>query len=214
MAMAGLQRTDNNLDFSNWPLAQMINQKNYYTYVPSYFTCWTSDALGLQANKCLVDQFTDQCSREFLKRDDQILALRLQQEERLDQRKKAAVDRDRARAQDGQEGPYPEAEQDVDEDVPMDDAGNENFGSKTIIIHVGSQNLRIGFATDALPKTIPMVVARKSARSEAEDSEPCPKRLKLDDDVPSEEWFGEEVCLSMMLVRTSLTSIQVLERVR
>jgi actin-related protein 8 len=135
---------------------------------------------------------------EFLKRDDQILALRLQQEERLDQRKKAAVDRDRARAQDGQEGAYAEPEPDLEEDVPMDDAGNENFGSKTIIIHIGSQNLRIGFATDALPKTVPMVVARKAARSEAEDSEPCPKRLKLDDDTPSEEWFGEEVCSPAM----------------
>jgi hypothetical protein len=39
MAMAGLQRTDNNLDFSNWPLAQMINQKNYYTYVHPLSTC-------------------------------------------------------------------------------------------------------------------------------------------------------------------------------
>jgi actin-related protein 8 len=155
----------------------------------------------LLVNKRFFMLSNDQSVSEFLKRDDQILALRLQQEERLDQRKKAAVDRDRARAQDGQEGPYPEAEPDVDEDVPMDDAGNENFGSKTIIIHVGSQNLRIGFATDALPKTVPMVVARKAARSEAEDSEPCPKRLKLDDDTPSEEWFGEEVCFSVM--RTS-----------
>jgi hypothetical protein len=42
-----------------------------------------------------------------------------------------------------------------------------------------------------------MVVARKAARSEAEDSEPCPKRLKLDDDTPSEEWFGEEVSFSI-----------------
>jgi hypothetical protein len=27
----GLQRTDNSLQFSNWPVVQMINQKNYYT---------------------------------------------------------------------------------------------------------------------------------------------------------------------------------------
>ena len=45
---------------------------------------------------------------EYLKRDDQVLALRLQQEERLNARKKAAVDIDRARAHGGQDGvPYP-----------------------------------------------------------------------------------------------------------
>lgn len=37
-----------------------------------------------------------------------------------------------------------------------------------------------------------MVIARKAPRSEAEDSEPRPKRLKLDEDAPSEEWFGED----------------------
>lgn len=131
---------------------------------------------------------------DFLKRDDQILALRLQHDEQLDRTKKNAVDLDRARAQAAHDGlPFVEPNQDLDEDVPMDDADNENYGSKTIIIHVGSQNLRIGFATDALPKTIPMVIARKAVRLEAEHSEPRPKRMKLDEDAPSEEWFGEEV---------------------
>lgn len=130
---------------------------------------------------------------EFLKRDDQVLALRLQQEERLDRRKKAAVDLDRARAQNGQEGPFPDVDPDMDEDVAMDDVDGENYGSKTIIIHVGSQNLRLGLATDALPKTVPMVIARRADRTESEDSEPVPKRMKMDEDAPSEEWFGEEV---------------------
>lgn len=103
------------------------------------------------------------------------------------------MDLDRARAQNGENGGFQETEADLDEDVPMDGAGNENYGSKTIVIHVGSQNLRLGFATDALPKTIPMVIARKSKKTEAEDSEPSPKRIKLGDDIPSEEWFGEEV---------------------
>ncbi len=30
---AGLQRTDNNMEFTTWPQVPMINQKNYYTYV-------------------------------------------------------------------------------------------------------------------------------------------------------------------------------------
>lgn len=86
-------------------------------------------------------------------------------------------------------------EDDLDNDVGLVDELGENYGSKTIVIHVGSQNMRIGFATDALPKTVPMVIARKSPKTEAEDSEPVPKRIKLDDDTPSEEWFGEEVRL-------------------
>ncbi|KXT10189.1 hypothetical protein AC579_8194 [Pseudocercospora musae] len=130
---------------------------------------------------------------EFLKRDDQVLALRLQQEAALDRRKKAAVDLDRARAQNGEQvAAYPDVDQNLDEDVVMDDIYGENYGEKTIVIHVGSQNLRLGFATDALPKTVPMVVARKADRTEAEHSEPVPKRIKLHDDAPSEEWFGEE----------------------
>lgn len=31
--LIGLQRTDNNMDFTTWPQVNMINQKNYYTYV-------------------------------------------------------------------------------------------------------------------------------------------------------------------------------------
>jgi actin-related protein 8 len=29
--MAGLEKTDNDLDLTSWPVVQMINQKNYYT---------------------------------------------------------------------------------------------------------------------------------------------------------------------------------------
>jgi hypothetical protein len=32
-SLAGLARTDNNMEFSTWPQVNMINQKNYYTYV-------------------------------------------------------------------------------------------------------------------------------------------------------------------------------------
>ena len=29
--MAGLERTDNNMELTSWPQVTMINQKNYYT---------------------------------------------------------------------------------------------------------------------------------------------------------------------------------------
>jgi actin-related protein 8 len=75
----------------------------------------------------------------------------------------------------------------------MDDS--EPYGSKIVVIHPGSQYLRIGFANDALPRTVPMVIARRWKENEAEENggEPLPKRLKSDDE-PAEKWFGDEVC--------------------
>ncbi|KAL8715027.1 MAG: hypothetical protein Q9220_000984 [cf. Caloplaca sp. 1 TL-2023] len=147
----------------------MINQKNYYT--------------------------------EYLKREDQILPLRLQQEERRNHMTTNAKDRDRALAQSRPgEPPLPDLEMDIDDDVGLDDVnglgGQDALGSKIVIIHPGSQNLRIGLASDALPKTVPMVIARRwnCCESEEEGGEPRPKRLKLDDGTTKEpeKMFGDE----------------------
>lgn len=117
---------------------------------------------------------------------------------------KTAKDRDRALAMaKANDLGLPEAEAEGDGDTNMEDAEEttaETAGSKVIVVHVGSQNLRIGLASDALPKTIPMVIARKSPSNEAEDhEEPCPKRLKMDDgsDLEPEKMFGPEVCLQL-----------------
>ena len=96
---------------------------------------------------------------DFLKRDDQILALRLQNEEARNRMTKAARDKDRALANAGPNGV---ADPDVDmgaDGEAEDGVEIEAFGSKTIVIHPGSQNLRLGLATDALPKTVPMAVS-------------------------------------------------------
>lgn len=94
------------------------------------------------------------------------------------------------------------AEGDVDmEDViaaeEAEGAVEAQPGSKVIVIHPGSQNLRIGLASDALPKTIPMAIARKSITNECDGQggEPKPKRLKSEHGEPldSEEMFGKEV---------------------
>lgn len=113
---------------------------------------------------------------------------------------KAAKERDRALAMSKQnELPLPEEE--ADQDTTMGEAGNEEeeavAGSKTIVVHVGSQNLRIGLASDALPKTIPMVIAHRSEMNESEENggEPKPKRLKMDDGelMEPEKMFGPDV---------------------
>ncbi|KAJ5542381.1 hypothetical protein N7461_008384 [Penicillium sp. DV-2018c] len=133
---------------------------------------------------------------DYLKRDDQMLAYRLQNEEARKKMTKKAKDQDRASAMP--KADTAEGEGEADADANMEDAEEtptEMAGSKVIVIHIGSQNLRIGLASDALPKTVPMVIARKSATNESEEhEEPKPKRFKHDDgsELEPEKAFGPE----------------------
>lgn len=127
-----------------------------------------------------------------MKRDDQVLALRLQTEAARDRLVQSAKDRDRALARNGHaEVPLPLPVADIQ---PEEAAASPNDGtdpSKVIVIHPGSQNLRIGFASDALPKTIPMTVATKFPQTESEMHEALPRRqfeAKTADQQYGEEW--------------------------
>lgn len=97
---------------------------------------------------------------------------------------------------------------DIDSQAAVDDAAaivaaeeqeEATLGSKVIVIHPGSQNLRIGLANDALPKSLPNVIARRSPKAEFEEEERSPKRMKVTDDdgeevEEPEALFGGEVC--------------------
>ncbi|KAI9652564.1 MAG: actin-like protein arp8 [Trizodia sp. TS-e1964] len=164
----GLERTDNGMEFTIWPQVGLINQKNYYT--------------------------------EYLKRDDQSLAFRLQNDETRDRMARAAKDKDRALAHSGHpdvplENIPAENGEDGEEEAKAG-SGEEMLGSKVIVIHLGSQNLRIGLSSDALPKTIPMVIARKSQESESEENgaELNPLRAKSVEGeyIEPEKRFGDE----------------------
>jgi actin-related protein 8 len=125
-----------------------------------------------------------------MKRDDQILPFRLQNEANREKMIRNAKDKDRALARTGStDVPLPT---NGDGELEDDELGGENGfeTTKTIVIHPGSQNLRIGFASDALPKTIPMCIASKYPVTESEEYESRPKRQKLDG--TAEELFGEE----------------------
>jgi actin-related protein 8 len=135
---------------------------------------------------------------EFLKREEQYLAFRAPQEEATARMVQAARDKDRALAF----GAPPEGAEDENEEGTAEDAvvtSMQADPSKLIVLHCGSQNLRIGLGTDALPRTVPMVIARrwKEAECEENNGEPCPKRQKVDGAVPAsalpEKWFGEDV---------------------
>lgn len=73
------------------------------------------------------------------------------------------------------------------------DGDSKPIHNRTIVIHPGSQNLRIGLASDILPKNVPMVIARKcdKAEFETDDGEPRPKRRKVESD--SDKLFEDEV---------------------
>lgn len=129
-----------------------------------------------------------------MKRDDQILPLRLQNDANRDRIVQSAKDRDRERALNPR-GEVPL----LADDVPEEDGGGadedgtvpaKNDPSRIIVIHPGSQNLRIGFASDALPKTIPMTLATRFPQTEAEQYEALPRR-QFEAKTP-EEQYGEE----------------------
>ncbi len=77
---------------------------------------------------------------------------------------------------------------DVDGKLPdeaTEEEEAEKLGSKIIVIHPGSQNLRLGLASDALPKSIPNVIAKRAEKAEFEVEERCPKRMKLGSETDS-----------------------------
>ncbi|OAA58587.1 chromatin remodeling complex subunit [Niveomyces insectorum RCEF 264] len=144
---------------------------------------------------------------EYMKRDDQILALRVQNEANRDRLVQNAKDRDRALNQSRGEIPLPLAEPQQG-DFPLNMPTDGMDISKIIVIHPGSQYLRIGFSTDVLPKTVPMCLASKFPRTESEEYDALPRRQfeaqKVDQQY-GEEWskkykkMSEDLKLDMRL---------------
>jgi len=124
-----------------------------------------------------------------MKRDDQILSLRLQNEAARDRLVQTAKDRDRFLSNNANgEIPLPLPEDQTD-DVTTQSADYQD-PSKIIVIHPGSQNLRIGLASDALPKTVPMTLATKFPQTEAEMNEALPRRKF--EAASTDEEYGQE----------------------
>ncbi len=98
---------------TNWPDVTPINQKNYYTYAIRHPLIYVSGA-----RCCCRAVLTNRLSgSDYMKRDDQVLALRLQAEATRDRLVQSAKDRDRALARNGHaEVPLPVA------DIPPEEA--------------------------------------------------------------------------------------------
>ncbi|KAK4137338.1 actin-like ATPase domain-containing protein [Trichocladium antarcticum] len=127
---------------------------------------------------------------DYMKRDDQILSLRLQAEANRDRLVQNAKDRDRALNTSIANGevPLPDDELQGDDGAAPPTAFLDP--SKIIVIHPGSQNMRIGFASDALPKTVPMALATKYPQTESEMYEALPRRQF--EERTMEQQHGEE----------------------
>lgn len=125
-----------------------------------------------------------------MKRDDQILPYRLQHEANRDRMIRKAKDRDRALARTGHTDVPVSINGELELDEDESSLGDSSDAHKIIVIHPGSQNLRIGLASDALPKTIPMTLAAKWQHAESSASAQRPRRFRTD--VSPEQQFGEE----------------------
>ncbi|PHH78106.1 hypothetical protein CDD82_3202 [Ophiocordyceps australis] len=127
---------------------------------------------------------------DYMKRDDQVLALRIQNDATRDRLVQTARDRDRLLSKPAN-GELPLPISDLGDDEGAATPSGAIDPSRIIVIHPGSQNLRIGFASDALPKTIPMTLATRFPETESDSQDELPRRQlegKTVDQQYGEEW--------------------------
>ncbi|CCG83898.1 protein of unknown function [Taphrina deformans PYCC 5710] len=122
-----------NLKFSQFQPIPPINQKNFYT--------------------------------EYLKNDNQYFANRqiAENAKKAAQMKKAKL-AEKGSTDDGRTGVVAKttgANDDSDDEDEEDTGERAALGSKTIVLHLGSSNTRLGLASDPHPKSVPTVLARK-----------------------------------------------------
>lgn len=171
----GIRRTEqeNELPFTTIPSISLINQKNYFT--------------------------------DYLKKDDQIMMLRDSKEKLLPKPSKEPSStnlKQDASANAGdilkklKNGDYNDLSTGANTPIPgtstptpgpnaegNDDENEEDIkiGSRTIVLHPGSSNIRIGLATDVDPKIVPNVIALKKPNFTKEgDDESETQELNFD----------------------------------
>ncbi|OUM52282.1 hypothetical protein BVG19_g1456 [[Candida] boidinii] len=171
----GIRRTEqeNELPFTTIPSISLINQKNYFT--------------------------------DYLKKDDQIMMLRDSKEKLLPKPSKEPSSSTNLK-QDAsvnagdilkklKNGDYNDLSTGANTPIPGtstptpgptaegNDEENEEdikIGSRTIVLHPGSSNIRIGLATDVDPKIVPNVIALKKPFFTKEDDESETPELNFD----------------------------------
>jgi actin-related protein 8 len=118
---------------------------------------------------------------DYLRRDDQIMFYREWNEEQ-----RRVKEQKNAPAGTGASTPLPDgvqsdAQQPAEEKIPQ--------GAKTIVIHIGSRNLRVGLASQAYPKTTPFVIAHRMAANGAKENN---QRVPPRGEETSDSMFGDD----------------------
>ncbi|BFZ56690.1 Actin-like protein arp8 [Savitreella phatthalungensis] len=132
----------------------MPSRKRQETELPSHPFRFTTFTTASSLN--LKNFYTG-----YLKNDNQTLSTRLIQ----DNLKKAAAAKSQreAAAAAAKAGTPDDTASLAPEDE--DDAAEQAAGSKTIVLHLGSSNMRVGLASAYQPETVPMVIARRAPGS-------------------------------------------------
>jgi len=145
---SGIEKRDNPLKFSTIESGNLINQKNYFT--------------------------------DYLKKDDQIFILRERKQIRLNKVQQKQEKKEQGTpipdAPTSNATPIPGADDDEEMEDDEVEEIEDRLGSKTIVIHPGSRNIRIGLGSDVYPKTFPFVLAVPKT-----NKRDVPKNYEIDD---------------------------------
>lgn len=128
---------------------------------------------------------------DYLKKDEQAMLIRNWRTEKLLQ----TQTKDPSKTSSSADGKKSANGDDDDDDEDDDDneaeegvQGKGSMGHDTIVIHPGSEFMRIGRATDGLPHSVPMVIAIKNKQKDNSEYPIIPQRTEYDN---GEVDFGE-----------------------
>lgn len=120
---------------------------------------------------------------DYLRRDDQVMFYREWNEEQ-----RRVKEQKNALAGTGASTPLPDA---VSGDTQPPNEEKIPQGAKTIVIHIGSRNLRVGLASQAYPKTTPFVIAHRMTANGAEKGD-VDTRIPPRSEETSDQMFGDD----------------------
>ncbi|CDO53838.1 hypothetical protein DV113_003252 [Geotrichum candidum] len=119
---------------------------------------------------------------DYLRRDDQIMFYREWNEEQRRVKEQKNAPAGTGASTPLADGVQSDAQQPAEEKIPQ--------GAKTIVIHIGSRNLRVGLASQAYPKTTPFVIAHRMTANGANEEED--QRIPPRGEETSDSMFGDD----------------------
>lgn len=189
---SGIEKAENNLLNSSFKIVPLINQKNYYTdYLKKddqiTFLRKRKELFGLRKGK--------KSSTDKLKEKSSSVKPVIE-----DDFKNNVLDSELENSGNGNSSKTKSNPEIVDDDEEEDNEMDPSIYCEkraqelqTIAIHPGSRNIRIGFVTDAYPKTFPNVIAVKNFSNPKDQPNPIElvPRRQLNDEDGSDQWYRQ-----------------------